>query len=438
MSDRPVPAGSPPRLRLLREWLRSSSRGVGVLVAGVGISQVIAFAGSPVVSRIYDPEAFGELAVFMSVVGILGILGTGRLDLAIPVQKTPREASATCLLGFVLAAAVSLLAFGALAVLVRFRNEAPLMGGAWALVAPAAFATSGWRLLNYWFTAREAYTGISISYIGRAVAILGVQLALALLIAPRAGMLVGGQTVGLLVAFLILLGPTFAQRLRIEWSTLRGPELRAAARRSREFLGFGTAQALTNALSQNAIVFVMAALFTTEALGQVSQAMRLMMFPVYLLADAVRRVVYQQMAATQDRDRRYRIWQTATLGLLPIALALVAVVSAAGPRLFALFLGAEWEPAGQYARILAPPIAVAIIHPPTTMALPLLGLQALHFRFEIALITARVACMVLGARLDGAVGSLLGYAVSSIALNLWLLAYVGRRLRREGGAVDAD
>lgn len=46
-------------------------RNVATLAAGTAAAQAIAMVFSPIITRLYGPEAFGLLAIFTSVVGLL-------------------------------------------------------------------------------------------------------------------------------------------------------------------------------------------------------------------------------------------------------------------------------------------------------------------------------------------------------------------------------
>ena len=54
-----------------------------ILLLGTGLSQIIPFAASPVLARLYNPEAFGLLGSYAALVGILSVFLNGRYDLAI-------------------------------------------------------------------------------------------------------------------------------------------------------------------------------------------------------------------------------------------------------------------------------------------------------------------------------------------------------------------
>ena len=51
-------------------------RNVSILVSGTIIAQVFAVLASPILSRLYSPEQFGEYAIFITIVGLLSTISS--------------------------------------------------------------------------------------------------------------------------------------------------------------------------------------------------------------------------------------------------------------------------------------------------------------------------------------------------------------------------
>ena len=69
------------------------SRDVLTLVTGTTVSLIITLLASPIITRLYGPAAFGLLALFTSITGILGVIVCLRYELAIVLPKTDEEAA---------------------------------------------------------------------------------------------------------------------------------------------------------------------------------------------------------------------------------------------------------------------------------------------------------------------------------------------------------
>ena len=63
------------------------------LVSGTAGGRLILLAVLPVVTRLYDPEDFALLAVYMALITTLSVAACLRLDIAIPLAETDEQAA---------------------------------------------------------------------------------------------------------------------------------------------------------------------------------------------------------------------------------------------------------------------------------------------------------------------------------------------------------
>ena len=87
------------------------ARGVALLAGGNALGQLMMLAASPILTRLYSPEDFGLLALYMSIVGTLQVILSMRYEQAINLSDNVREAMAVvklCLIIVLLFAVVSL------------------------------------------------------------------------------------------------------------------------------------------------------------------------------------------------------------------------------------------------------------------------------------------------------------------------------------------
>src|SRR5690606_30082285 len=84
-----------------------AGRRVAVLASGTVVGQLLVVLASPALTRLYDPEGFGVLGVFVSLLSILGVVVGLRYPLAVPLPDTDEAASDALVLSVVSVAAVS-------------------------------------------------------------------------------------------------------------------------------------------------------------------------------------------------------------------------------------------------------------------------------------------------------------------------------------------
>ena len=95
------------------------SRNVFTLMTGTTIAQAIPIAISPILTRIYTPEDFGLLALFLAITIIIGSIANGRYELAIMLPEKDEDAINISALGFIISSSMSLI----LLILVFFFND---------------------------------------------------------------------------------------------------------------------------------------------------------------------------------------------------------------------------------------------------------------------------------------------------------------------------
>ena len=79
------------------------------MLSGNTVSQVIPFFIAPILSRTFSREEFAVLANFMAIVGVIGIVSTGRLELAVPIPQEHKKAQEIAFTGFLITLGLGLI-----------------------------------------------------------------------------------------------------------------------------------------------------------------------------------------------------------------------------------------------------------------------------------------------------------------------------------------
>lgn len=72
--------------------INNIAKSAGTILTGTVIGQFIVLAASPLLSRLYSPEEFGEFALFAVILYAFMAISCGRYDAALIITKTTREA----------------------------------------------------------------------------------------------------------------------------------------------------------------------------------------------------------------------------------------------------------------------------------------------------------------------------------------------------------
>ncbi len=346
------------RLRALAEG--RSLRHVLTLVTGATAAQALLFAARPLLTRLYTPEAFGLLGVFVAPAYLLAVLATLRYEDAIAVPASRREGAGVFALATLAALATgALLALGlpfrtAVADALGAPELAPLL--VWVPLVTAALGVAG--ASRTWLASVERYRAMSAVVLAQAVVVVAVQVGLA---DAGAWGLVVGTALGAAVlggASLALAGDGIA--------LARGADLGALARRFWRFPLLGLPASGLGQLAVRLPPLVLVGAFGPAAVGYFTIAVASVAVPVGLVTDAVGHVFYVRAAEAERAGQLGPLVERVLARLAAFAAFPVLAVALLGPDLFAVVFGETWRTAGAFARLLAPWLLLAAVAPPLT------------------------------------------------------------------------
>ena len=137
----------------------SFARNVGMLTSGTVFAQGLAVLALPLLTRLYSPEDFALLAVYVAIIGIATVVSCLRYNIAIPLPED--DADGMALLAVALIAAIVVSALLALPTLLAPSQTAALLGQ--PMLAPylwmvpvGVLLASMYNALQYW-SSRKSY-----------------------------------------------------------------------------------------------------------------------------------------------------------------------------------------------------------------------------------------------------------------------------------------
>lgn len=334
---------------------RGFARNVVTLMTGTTIAQAIPIALSPILTRIYKPEDFGILALYIALSAIVGTIATARYELAIMLPKDEESAINVVALSIGMAFVTS---FVVLIIVVMFNSPiAKMLGnseiGNWLYFIPLSILLTGiYQSLNYWANRKSQYGSMSSSRVVQSGATVATQCIVGLAGGGPTG-LVGGSLTGQMLATAQLAKATFGKNrfpLRcITFYRCKDMALRYISHPKYLVISHG----ISSAYGQLP-VFVFSSLYSMVATGHFSLATRMVALPSTLIANAVGDVFRQRAAEDFRKHGRFddvlekTVVRTALLGL-PFFLIFFFL----SEDIFAFVFSEDWRIAGEQARILA-------------------------------------------------------------------------------------
>ena len=369
------------------------ARGVSVLVGGTAGAQLISVLAAPLLTRLYSPKDYGLVAVYGSLLALIGVVSSLRYELAIPLPEDDVEAANVAVLSLLLVALTTVLSGVLVALLATPIAEAlgvlVLAGYLWLLPVGVLLA-GGYSVFNYWSVRTKRFSTIASTRIRQSLATLAIQLAafklggLALLLGQVAGQSVGTGS----LARPALALPAFRQ---VSWGGVW-----QAAVRYRRFPIFSSWEGLFNVSSHQLGTVGVAFFFSVGATGIYALAHRVLSLPMSLIGGAIGQVFFAS-AANASRDGSLGLLfsdlhaKLAHIGL-PLALLLVVI----GPELFGKVFGADWRQAGEFARYMAPWLYLQFISSPLSTVFCVKEQQLQGASWQVILFGGRLLAILIG------------------------------------------
>jgi O-antigen/teichoic acid export membrane protein len=370
-------------------------RDMTTLVGATAIGAGVYFLILPLLTRLYTPEAFGELVVYVALVSVILVVSSWRYEAAIPIASSPDEARALSALSFGLVGATALTAGALAAVLAGFGifsvsiplfglvlGAGILFGGIVQVIVATELRASRYGAIASMRIAQPTSTGLG-------------QLALSELTRSGIG-LVGGDlfVLGIAAATLIAARPSVVtESVHTRWASIK-----AVADRFRRFPQYSAPASLLNAAGLHLPVVVIGALFGLSTAGLLGVTQRILGVAAILVGRSLSQVYVGRasehiraanFSALLELFRQMTRWMAVIFGLPFLLVALFA------PILAEYLLGPEWRDAGEFARLLAPAFFAQILVVPMSSTLNLLERQPWQLGWDAFRLFAVMALIVI-------------------------------------------
>ena len=398
-------------------------RNVGILASGTAGAQAILIACVPFLTRLYAPEDFGMIAVYMSLLALLGILSGLRYELAIPLPEEEVEAANLLALSLILisiTSSLSLLIVCSLATPIADLLGIPALSNhLWLL--PIGVGLAGvYRTFNYWAIRQKNFSAVSGTQIKQAIAIATIQLACFKL---------GGLG--------LILGQTCSQGIgcfSLSNSALSSGVLKRVSRkgiweaacRYRRFPLFSTTAGFTRTAGVQLPPLVLASFFSPAATGLYMLADRVLSKPMSLISNAVGSVFYSEAAGAYRANKLGPLVEQLHHQLAHIGFAPALLVLLLGPDLFSMTFGADWTQAGVFAQWMTPWLYLVFVSSSITSITAVTDRQKEGLYVQLVLLLLRMGAILLGVKTGDLTTTIIIFALANACWRLLFLAWLAR------------
>ncbi len=372
----------------VRSFARGSFlRNVTTLSSGSAIGNVILLLSMPVISRIYEPDAFGVFSLFLSLFSIVSVFATLNLQVALPLPKREGTAinlaaASTCFLVFFSALlALSLVLFSVSGLQVSWIEQAD----SFLVWLPVAVLSAGLNVILYYLLLRrQRYGRLAAVKVGQSSTMAGSQVLLGLAVGTANGLVLGhilSQAVGA-VAFFIAWMKECRQYLRM--ISLR--RMRRVTGIYRDFISRYTPGYLVSTLSVTVPPIFFASNYSIAIAGGYAFANRSIRGGLSLIVQSVTRVAYIECVELEKKKEFVRLRQffvklcaqLTAIGAIPFSILFFF-----GENIFALVFGESWREAGRLSVMLVPSLYAFLVLDHSLQILVIMKRQTTKLLWEL-------------------------------------------------------
>ncbi len=373
------------------------AKNVLTLMTGTLVAQAIPIAISPVLTRIYTPDDFGVLALFVAITSILGTIATGRYEMAIMLPEKDEDAVNILALSFVINLTISIssfiivLLFGDLIVNLLGNTEIKF----WLYFAPLVIFLTGVFSSLYYFNNRiKKYKDLRNATVIRAVALSVCQISIGFLKQGVTG-LISGQIISSFFANIKLLKNITNNKILLK--SISKENIKKQAVRYKKFPQYLMLAHGVNSLSGQSHIILFTSFFSASLVGFLSLAQKLLGMPTQLVAKSIGDV-FLQKATVEYRDKKecVALYKNTLKKLIILSILPFIVLFFIAPSLFAFVFGEPWRVSGEYVQVLIPMYFLQFVTTPLSNMFLVSEKQSLDLYWQIYRLVVAVVAIAIG------------------------------------------
>lgn len=359
-------------------------RSVFILVGGTAFSQALNVVALPLLTRLYTPEDFSILAVYVSLLALATVIACLRLEIAIPLPESDQEGAnllaASCISVLTVSSIVAVFIFFFSGEFARLKNGLDLVPYLWLL--PIGITATGlYNAFQFWATRKKKFKRIAKTRVTQSITGVVFQAGLGVINIAPAGLLFGHLIKSGAGVFRLLIVALKEDHKSLARINIAGIE--KVLVKYQRFPKYSVLEALSNSLSTQLPIIIIASLSQKSETGFVFLAMRTMQIPVSFIGSSISQV-YLAKASDEYRNGNLSIFTQKILSnLIYIGGGPLIFFGIVAPEIFSIIFGQGWQRSGELITWMTPWFIFQLLASPVSMSLHVINQQkvALFLQF---------------------------------------------------------
>ncbi len=326
---------------------------------GTGLAQILPFAISPLLTRLYSEQDFALFTSFFALASILVVGVGGRYQLAIVLPAKDAEAVKVFSLSIYITVAYSIFLLLIVFLTAIFLNH--YLGNYIYLVPLYVLFFGIWSSFSYLSVRGKTFFHNASAKVLQSVVYIIVCLTLGLMKFTSLGLILG-RTFGTLASWLYL------QRISTkEIRFAKIDDVKEVGLKYIDYPKYGLIPAFLDIASVQGIVLILTQFYSITDLGYFGLTTLILSAPIALVGGSFKDVFYQKMASlvsSRFYSEAKRFFIKSALGLLGLGIPICLIIYIFGPEIFKFVFGEKWERSGYFASLLSVSFLIQLVVSP--------------------------------------------------------------------------
>jgi len=395
------------------------------LTAGTLFSQIIIFISSPLITRLYSPDVFGVLGVFMSLVTLISPVIGLMYPMAIVLPENDKEAVSVFWVSIIATIIITILSYLLIYILYVFQIRIKFISIDLLYWVCFVFGMNGIaQCFQYWLIRNQKFYLNAIAEASQSLVFIIIVLSIGYFY-PNQWVLIFAAVLRSLIFFLFLMYGSFKYTNILSFDCSLSHMIKVA----KEYISFPVyrmPQKLVNSIGLNIPVIFIGTYFNSSNVGYYSLSKNVVSVPVRLIGKSIADVFYPKLNNSKLKSCDIYNMLMKTTIVLSIAIILpFALFFLLSPEIFSFLYGQAWREAGEYAKWIAIWLFFGLINQPVVVAVSVLSLDREYFVYEVFSLILRSLFIFIGMYYYGsALACIILYSLISAICNMVLIIYV--------------
>lgn len=325
-----------------------------IVVAGTIGAQFIALLAQPFLRRIYPPEAFGHLSIFMSLTGILVIISSLRYELTITLPQNMEDArsllAGALFINLVFSIFIEILMLIFQVPIIDFLKIDPDYKFLIHLTAPGVCLFGIYQAVSYWLIRNKKFSDTTYIKLNRRLFEFPAQLTFKNFQGSIG--LIWGELCGRVMLAIASLYFLIKSDFKVRNITLQS--IKANLRNYSDYPKYSTLPTLLNAIGLLVPAIIVNIYFGAKETGYFDACLLVLSVPVSFISVSISNVLTQKISESYRNHTKISNYILKIFWILmSVSVLGILIINVFGPDFFEAFFGKEYRTAGEYAILLS-------------------------------------------------------------------------------------